>query len=59
VPLLAANVAQQALGSDDNELLLFDDQGEHRLARAPKLELARALLVHAHRLMSNRRQASK
>jgi phosphopantothenoylcysteine decarboxylase/phosphopantothenate--cysteine ligase len=59
VPLLAANVAQQALGSDDNELLLFDDQGEHRLARAPKLELARALLLHAHRLMSNRRQASK
>ena len=51
VPLLAANIAQQALGSDHNELVLFDDQGEHRLARAPKLELARALLLHAHRLM--------
>ena len=55
VPLLAANIAQQALGSDENELLLFDDEGEHRLARAPKLALARALLTHAHRLMSNRR----
>jgi phosphopantothenoylcysteine decarboxylase/phosphopantothenate--cysteine ligase len=54
VPLLAANIAQQALGSEDNELLLFDDEGEHRLARAPKLELARALLNHAHRLMSKR-----
>jgi len=52
VPLLAANLAQDAIGSDDNELTLFDDDGEHVLARADKLTLARRLLQHAIRLKS-------
>jgi len=35
LPLLAANLAQAAIGADDNELVLFDDDGftgwrEHR-----------------------------
>jgi phosphopantothenoylcysteine decarboxylase/phosphopantothenate--cysteine ligase len=47
IPLLAANLAQNAIGSDDNELLLFDAAGEHVLPRADKLTLARALLRHA------------
>ena len=47
LPLLAANLAQQAIGADDNELILFDDAGEHRLPRADKLTLARTLLRHA------------
>lgn len=48
IPLLAANLAQNAIGSDDNELVMFDDTGEHALPRADKLTLARALLRHAH-----------
>ncbi len=47
IPLLAANLAQNAIGSDDNELVLFDDTGEHVLPRADKPSLARALLRHA------------
>jgi len=47
LPLLAANLAQHAIGADDNELTLFDDEGEHRLPRTDKLTLARALLLHA------------
>lgn len=47
IPLLAANLAQNAIGSDDNELVLFDEAGEHVLPRADKLVLARALLRHA------------
>jgi phosphopantothenoylcysteine decarboxylase/phosphopantothenate--cysteine ligase len=47
IPLLAANLAQNAIGNDDNELVLFDDTGEHILPRADKLTLARALLRHA------------
>ncbi|MDP2761043.1 MAG: bifunctional phosphopantothenoylcysteine decarboxylase/phosphopantothenate--cysteine ligase CoaBC [Sideroxyarcus sp.] len=47
IPLLAANLAQDAIGSDDNELLLFDAAGEHRLPRTDKLTAARALLQHA------------
>lgn len=47
IPLLVANLAQTAIGSDDNEIILFDDTGEHVLPRADKLTLARALLRHA------------
>jgi phosphopantothenoylcysteine decarboxylase/phosphopantothenate--cysteine ligase len=47
IPLLAANLAQDAIGAEDNELVLFDDAGEHVLPRTDKLSLARALLRHA------------
>ncbi len=50
LPLLAANLAQHAIGADDNEIILFDDAGEHRLPRADKLALARALLLHTSTL---------
>jgi phosphopantothenoylcysteine decarboxylase/phosphopantothenate--cysteine ligase len=50
LPLLAANLAQQAIGADDNELILFDDAGEHLLPRADKLTQARALLNHIIKL---------
>jgi len=46
VPLLVGNLAQQAIGSDDNELILFDDSGSHVLPRADKLTLARQLMQH-------------
>ena len=36
IPLLAANLATETFGRDDNALILFDDAGEHELARAPK-----------------------
>ena len=47
IPLIAGNLAQRALGRDDNELTLFDDAGAHPLPAAPKLVLARQLLDHA------------
>jgi phosphopantothenoylcysteine decarboxylase/phosphopantothenate--cysteine ligase len=50
LPLLAANLAQHAIGADDNELILFDDNGEHLLPRADKLTQARALLNHIIKL---------
>lgn len=46
VPLLAANLAQEALGSDENTITLFDDRGEHPLGRGPKIELARKIVAH-------------
>ncbi|MDP1997328.1 MAG: bifunctional phosphopantothenoylcysteine decarboxylase/phosphopantothenate synthase [Gallionella sp.] len=46
LPLLVGNLAQQAIGSDDNELVLFDDSGSHILPRADKLTLARQLMQH-------------
>jgi phosphopantothenoylcysteine decarboxylase/phosphopantothenate--cysteine ligase len=46
LPLLVGNIAQQAIGSDDNELILFDDHGIHPLPRADKLTLARQLMQY-------------
>ncbi|MFA6204267.1 MAG: bifunctional phosphopantothenoylcysteine decarboxylase/phosphopantothenate--cysteine ligase CoaBC [Gallionella sp.] len=46
LPLLVGNIAQQAIGSDDNELILFDDAGMHPLPRADKLTLARQLMQY-------------
>jgi phosphopantothenoylcysteine decarboxylase/phosphopantothenate--cysteine ligase len=46
LPLIAANVAQDALGRDDNDIVLYDELGEHPLGRGPKIELARKLVEH-------------
>jgi phosphopantothenoylcysteine decarboxylase/phosphopantothenate--cysteine ligase len=46
LPLLAANLVQTAVGQDENELVLFDDDGPHPLPRAPKITLARQLIAH-------------
>jgi phosphopantothenoylcysteine decarboxylase/phosphopantothenate--cysteine ligase len=46
VPLIAGNLAQEALGADDNAITLYDERGEHALGRGPKLQLARRLLEH-------------
>ena len=52
VPLFAANLAHEALGSDENAITLFDDQGEHPLGRGPKIELARKLVAHVAALIA-------
>ncbi len=44
LPLLVANRAQDALGSDDNEVTLLDDAGAHPLPRMGKRELGRRLV---------------
>ena len=59
IPLLAANLAQQAIGADDNELILFDENGEHVLPRADKLTLARTLLHHLLELYQPGKHAMK
>jgi phosphopantothenoylcysteine decarboxylase/phosphopantothenate--cysteine ligase len=51
LPLIAANLAQEALGSDENSIVLIDDRGEHPLGRGPKLELARKLVFHVAGMM--------
>lgn len=46
LPLLVANLVQQAVGSDENELTLLDDNGAHPLPRSSKDALARQLIAH-------------
>ena len=57
VPLLAANLAQHALGADDNDITLFDARGEHALGRASKLELARRLVAHVAGMLAGEKCA--
>lgn len=57
LPLLAANLVQSAIDADDNELVLFDDEGSHRLARSSKLDQARMLIRHVARLYQPRKSA--
>lgn len=52
LPLLVGNLAQDTIGQDTAELVLFDDQGQHRLPRADKLTLARALIIHLASLLN-------
>lgn len=56
LPLLAANLVQQAIGSDDNELTLFDDDGAHKLPLDSKRAQAWRLIEHLARLF---RQSAK
>ena len=53
IPLIAANLVQDAIGADENELILFDDTGRHVLARGSKLEQARQLIGHLAELLGS------
>ena len=57
LPLLAANLVQSAIEADDNELVLFDDEGSHRLGRSSKLDQARQLIGHVAKLYRPRKTA--
>ena len=46
LPLLVANLAQDAIGSDESELMLLDDAGKHILPKASKIAQARHLIKH-------------
>jgi phosphopantothenoylcysteine decarboxylase/phosphopantothenate--cysteine ligase len=54
VPLLAANLAQEAMGAEDNAITLFDAKGKHSLGRGPKLEQARKLVAHVAGMLKKR-----
>ncbi|MGA2551923.1 MAG: bifunctional phosphopantothenoylcysteine decarboxylase/phosphopantothenate--cysteine ligase CoaBC [Burkholderiaceae bacterium] len=49
IPLLVGNLAQKTFGSDDSELVLYDETSTTRLDRADKLTLARRLVVEIAR----------
>jgi len=46
IPVIAANLAQSAIGADQNTLWVSDDDGSITLGPLPKGELARQLVAH-------------
>jgi phosphopantothenoylcysteine decarboxylase/phosphopantothenate--cysteine ligase len=52
VQLMIANLAQNAIGADDNEVSILDDSGTHRLPRASKDIVAQQIVAHIANLCS-------
>jgi len=52
IPLIAANLVQEALGAQDSAITLFDARGSHPLGRGPKLALARKLVLHVAQMLA-------
>ena len=52
---MVANLAQDAIGADDNEITLLDDSGSHTLPRASKPEIARQLVAYIAKLHLSRK----
>jgi phosphopantothenoylcysteine decarboxylase / phosphopantothenate---cysteine ligase len=46
IPMMIANHANTAMGSDDNEVTIIDAQGEHPLGKDDKLTIAFNILAH-------------
>ena len=51
LPMVVGNLVQDGLGGDDNEVVLFDEVGRHPLPKAPKPEVARAIVAHLAALL--------
>jgi phosphopantothenoylcysteine decarboxylase/phosphopantothenate--cysteine ligase len=51
LPLIIANDAKSAMGSDENTVTLIDDAGAHALPTTRKTELAHAILQHIAQML--------
>ncbi|HRD91247.1 MAG TPA: bifunctional phosphopantothenoylcysteine decarboxylase/phosphopantothenate--cysteine ligase CoaBC [Accumulibacter sp.] len=54
IPLIAGNLIGDGFGGDHNTLVLFDDDGQHPLPPAPKIDLARQLVARIAVLLEKR-----
>jgi len=54
IPMIVANLLQNTLGQDENEVTIYDAAGAHTLARAAKSRISQAIVAHAVDLMESR-----
>jgi phosphopantothenoylcysteine decarboxylase/phosphopantothenate--cysteine ligase len=59
VRLMIANLAQNAIGADDHEVSMLDDNGTHRLPRASKDAVAQQIVAHIAGLCDSKARKSK
>ncbi|APR06048.1 bifunctional phosphopantothenoylcysteine decarboxylase/phosphopantothenate--cysteine ligase CoaBC [Thauera chlorobenzoica] len=52
LPMVVGNLIGDGMGGEDNTVVLYDDAGRHPLARAPKAEVARAIVTHLAALLA-------
>jgi phosphopantothenoylcysteine decarboxylase/phosphopantothenate--cysteine ligase len=59
IPMIVANLAQNAIGADDNEVTIIDDAGLHPVPRGAKASVARVVVAFAaHKLIQPQRLKS-
>jgi phosphopantothenoylcysteine decarboxylase/phosphopantothenate--cysteine ligase len=58
LPMIVANLVQDAIGKDDNAVTIYDAEGAHALARASKAKIAEAIVAHALRLLEAQRPSA-
>ena len=51
LPLVVGNLVQDGMGGDDNQVVLFDDDGAHPLPAGDKLAVARGIVAHIARML--------
>ena len=54
IPMIVANLLQNTIGQDENEVTIYDDAGAHTLPRAAKSRVAQSIVAHAVDLMEAR-----
>ena len=47
IPMIVANLVQHTIGKEENEVTIYDDDGAHAFARAPKSRIAHDIVEHA------------
>ena len=55
IPMIVANLVQHTIGKEENEVTIYDDNGAHLLARAPKSKIAHGIVAHAIALAESSR----
>jgi phosphopantothenoylcysteine decarboxylase/phosphopantothenate--cysteine ligase len=58
IPMIVANLVQHTIGKEENEVTIYDDDGAHPLARAPKSKIAHSIVAHAMSLRDRRANGS-
>jgi phosphopantothenoylcysteine decarboxylase / phosphopantothenate---cysteine ligase len=58
IPMIVANLVQDAIGKDENAVTIYDADGAHAFERAPKSKIAQAIVAHALRLLEAQRPSA-
>jgi phosphopantothenoylcysteine decarboxylase / phosphopantothenate---cysteine ligase len=59
IPMIVANLVQHTIGKEENEVTIYDDNGAHPLARAPKSRIAHGIVEHAIALREAKPRGAK
>lgn len=52
LPMLVGNLASESMGGDEGTVVIYDDEGRHPVARAPKAKVAQVIVEHLARRLA-------